>query len=137
MREALGMPVACVGASLGFPFWTALLKYDDFTVSYESGLDQIPRFDAHIEVYGNTKSVRVQFDTPYVKGLPVVMTVEEDVNGEYHKREVRKTYEDAYTLEMKELYSFVVDGKPVKTTAEDARKDLEKFQMILKAGTMD
>jgi len=35
---------------------------------------------------------------------------------------------------MKELYAFVVEGKPAKTTSEDAKKDLEIFGMIMKAG---
>ena len=47
---------------------------------------------------------------------------------------VRRTYEDPYTLELKELYNLVVYGIPVKTTAEDAEKDTKIFQMIMKAG---
>lgn len=134
MREALGMPTAVRGASLGFPFWNALLQYPGFCVSYESGIDGIPRFDAHIEIYSQRKSVRVQYDSPYVKGLPTTMTVCEDVNGVYKETMVRKTYEDAYTLEFRELHALVTRGTPVKTTAADARADLEIFGMIMKAG---
>ena len=104
-------------------------------MTYESGLDNVPRFDAHIAVYGMTKTVLIKYDSPYVKGLPVTMTVSENANGAYKESTVIKTYEDPYTLEMKELYQVVVHGKEVKTTAEDARKDLEVFQMIMKAGS--
>jgi len=62
------------------------------------------------------------------------MTIRENVNGAYQERLVRKTYEDAYTLEMKELYALATEGKPVKTTAEDATNDLQIFQMIMRAG---
>lgn len=55
-------------------------------------------------------------------------------DGSFRESVVRKTYEDAYTLEMKELYAFVVEGKPAKTTSQDAKKDLEIFGMIMKAG---
>lgn len=55
-------------------------------------------------------------------------------DGSFRESTIRKTYEDAYTLEMKELYAFVVDGKPAKTTSADAKKDLEIFGMIMKAG---
>jgi predicted dehydrogenase len=103
-------------------------------VTYESGIDNVPRFDAHIEVYSMTKTVRVKYDTPYVKGLPVTMTVTENSDGAYSERTVTRTYEDPYTLEMKELYQVVVEGKPIKTTATDARKDVEIFQMIMRAG---
>ncbi|KAH7174156.1 oxidoreductase, partial [Fusarium flagelliforme] len=75
MREVLGMPQGVVGTALGFPFWNILFKYENFTVSYESGLDNVPRFDAHLEVYSANKTVRLQYDTPYVKGLPVTMHI--------------------------------------------------------------
>ena len=45
------------------------------------------------------------------------------------------TAPDPYTLEMKELYALITEGKPVKTTAQDAAQDLKIFQMIMKAGT--
>ncbi|CAK7202808.1 hypothetical protein SEUCBS139899_005535 [Sporothrix eucalyptigena] len=134
MREALGMPQKVVGSAPNFPFWNVLFKYPSFTVSYESGLDNVPRFDAHIEVYGNNKTVRVQYDTPYVKGLPVTMHITENVDGTYRETTVRKSYEDAYTLEMKSLWALVAKGKPVKTTPEDALKDFEIFDMIMKHG---
>jgi hypothetical protein len=134
MRETLGMPQEVLGASLRYPIWTVLFKYPTFAVTYESGFDNVPRFDAHIEVYGKTKTVRVQYDTPYVKGLPIEMVVkEEGKDGVYQERRVRRTYEDPYTLELKELWEMCVNGKQVKTTAEDARKDLEVFGMIMKA----
>lgn len=39
-----------------------------------------------------------------------------------------------YTLQYKQLYALVTEGKPVKTTAEDAAQDLKIFQMIMDAG---
>ncbi|KEF55558.1 uncharacterized protein A1O9_08308 [Exophiala aquamarina CBS 119918] len=134
MREVLGMPQGIVGASLGHPFWNVMFQYPGFSVTYESGIDDIPRFDAHIEVYSMKKSVRVVYDTPYIKGLPVTLLVRENEDGTYKESVVRKTYEDPYTLEMKELYDMVANGKSVKTTAKDAKEDLKIFQMIMKAG---
>ncbi|KAF8538161.1 hypothetical protein BDD12DRAFT_843685 [Trichophaea hybrida] len=137
MREALGTPTGVHGCHLRFPIWTVLFKYPSFAVTYESGFDDVPRFDAHLEIFGRKKTVKVQYDTPYVKGLPVVLTVREAVGGDkgaYQERTVRRTYEDPYTLELKELWEMVVNGKDVKTTAEDARKDLEVFGMVVRAG---
>ncbi|CAH0051708.1 unnamed protein product [Clonostachys solani] len=134
MREALGMPDKVVGTSLGFPFWTAIFQYPGFAVSYESGMDSIPRFDAHLEVYSNNKTVRVQYDTPYVKGLPVTMHIVENLDGAYKESTIRKSYEDPYTLELKAFWKLVVEGQPVKTTVADALKDIEIFGMIMKHG---
>ncbi|KAJ4356256.1 uncharacterized protein N0V89_004287 [Didymosphaeria variabile] len=132
MREVLGMPEKVVGSSLGFPFWNVLFKYSTFTVSYESGIDNVPRFDAHIEVYGANKTVKVQYDTPYVKGLPVTLHMAENVDGVYKESMIRKSYEDPYTQEMKKLWEMVAEGKSVKTTAQDALQDLEVFNMAMK-----
>ena len=134
MREALGMPQKVIGASLGFPFWNVLFQYPGFVVNYESGIDNIPRFDAHLEIYSTNKSIRVQYDTPYVKGLPVTMHICEGKDGAYVETTIRKTYEDLYTIEFKKLYELAKNGRPVKTTAQDARRDLEIFEMIMRAG---
>lgn len=97
------MPEAALSATLGPPFWTATFRFPKFVVFYESGIDEIPRFDAHIEVYSPLKSVRVQYDTPFVKGLPVTMHICGNVEGTFQERLVRQTYEDPYTLEMHAL----------------------------------
>ncbi|KAF4442234.1 Inositol 2-dehydrogenase 3 [Fusarium austroafricanum] len=136
MREILGMPRSVAGAVLTLPgIFSVLFQYDDFPVMYESGLIGVPQFDAHIEVYSLNKVVRVNFDSPYVKGLPVIMTVREKLGEDgFQERTVRKTYQDPYTLEMLEFYDCAVEGKTPKTSAADARKDVELFQMILRAG---
>lgn len=135
MREIIGMPQSVAGACLSFPnMFSVLFKYDDFPVTYESGIIGVPEFDAHIEVYSLDKIVRVDFDTPYVKGLPVTMTVKERIGEDgFQERKVRKTYQDPYTTEFLELYDCVVNGKAPKTSAADARNDIELFKMILKA----
>ena len=68
-----------------------------------------------------------------MKGLPVTLHIAENIDGAYRETMIRRTYEDPYTLELKELYGMVVDGKPVKTTAEDAMNDTKIFQMIMQA----
>jgi len=133
MREVLGMPRACTGVSVHPPFFTATFEYDGFAVSYETGIDSVPRFDSHIQVYGSHKTVRLQYDTPYVKGLPILVSVDEvNEQGEFSQREIRPSYEDAYTVELKALHENLTKGTRIKTTVEDAMQDLEIFQLILK-----
>ena len=86
-------------------------------------------------MFGETKTVKISFDTPYVKGLPTKMNVREKLaDGSYRESTVRKTYEDPFTQEMKEMYECYVRGKPIKTTAADAKQDVQLFGMIMKAG---
>lgn len=106
-------------------------------MSYESGIDKVPRFDASIEIFGDSKTVKVVFDTPFVKGLPTTIQVQESLpDGSYRNSTIRKTYEDPYTLEMKEVYEFVVNKKAPKTTPVDARQDVQISGMIVRAASL-
>ncbi|KAK5715160.1 hypothetical protein LTR15_010577 [Elasticomyces elasticus] len=133
MRELLGVPDEVIGASLGNNFWNVLFKYPGYIVSYESGFHNIPMFDAHIEVYGEDKSVRIEWENPFIHGLPVTTTTKERVGGGIKETRSRKTYEDPFILELKELHAMVTENKAVKTSAEDAEKDIHIWQMIIRA----
>ncbi|CAK1356522.1 unnamed protein product [Cercospora beticola] len=137
MREILGEPVGVSGIALGNDFWNVLFGYHGFTTSYESGFHNIPIFDAHIEVCGADKLVRMSWDTPFIRGLPVTITTKENVNGGLVETNVRKTFEDPFILELDELYMMVTEDKAPKTSAEDAAKDIELWQMIIRAAARD
>ena len=72
MREALGgLPDSVAGVSVNEPFYSAIFNYHNrdqstFAVTYESGIDSVPRFDAHLAIYGEKKTVSIHYDTPYV-----------------------------------------------------------------------
>jgi hypothetical protein len=64
MREAIGFPESVCGVSANEPFYSAIFNYrnksgEPFSVAYESGIDSVPRFDAHLTVYGERKTVRI------------------------------------------------------------------------------
>ncbi|KAH7109409.1 hypothetical protein B0J11DRAFT_474504 [Dendryphion nanum] len=138
MREILGMPKGVVGfspcATTGSPFWSAIFQYPNFAVAYESGVDQVARFDASIEIFGDTKTVKMCIDTPFIKGLPTTMVVKDSLpDGSYRESTIRRTYEDPFTLQLKEVYDWVVYGKTIKTGPTDARQDLQILGMLMKA----
>ncbi|EJT98665.1 NADP-binding protein [Dacryopinax primogenitus] len=113
MRQVLGMPVS--------RFVSAMFDYGSFVCTYETGVDQVGRFDACVEVFGGDKRVKLDYDTPFIKGLPI------------HIIKIIPTFEDPYTLEMKELWDAIVEGKEFKSTVEDARKEVEIWAMIVDA----
>ena len=135
MRELMGMPKSVTAADLRWPIWTATLDYGNFSVVYESGINSVPLFDAHIEIYTENKIVRINYDTPYVKGLPTTITVRETVEGTgtYQERIIRPTYEDSYTVEFREWHRCMTEGRKPKTSIADARKDLDIFKMLMQA----
>lgn len=139
MREALGgLPESVAGVSVNDPFYSAIFNYRNsdgspFAVTYESGIDHVPRFDAHLAIYSLDKTVSIQYDTPYVKGLPIKVRVDEmNEHGHAVTREILCSFEDAYTAEFRELYACLVDGKQIKTSARDAYEDLKLFDMMFR-----
>lgn len=137
MREVLGMPEGVAGVSVNDPFYSAIFDYknqkggEPFAVTYESGIDGVPDFDAHLAIYGERKRVMIKYDSPYVKGLPIKVVVQEvNGEGEMETREVLGSYEDAYTAELRELWECLREGREVKTTLEDAVGDLRVFDLM-------
>jgi predicted dehydrogenase len=138
MREVLGSPESVGGVSVNEPFYSAIFNYrnksgEPFAVTWESGIDSVPVFDAHFAVYGQNKRVSIQYDSPYVKGLPIRVKVEEvSEAGEIQTREMLSSFEDAYTSELQEMHECFTQGKEIKTTAEDALNDLQLFDSMYK-----
>lgn len=54
-------------------------------------------------------------------------------HGDIQKRTMLSSYEDAYTAELQQLHECVVNGAQIKTTVEDAIKDLQIYDMMYKA----
>lgn len=142
MREALGIPDAVSCVSVNDPFYSAIFHYRNrdatgedrpFTLLYEAGNDGVPRSDAHLTVYGERKTISIQFGTAAgnVGRQPVRVLVEEsDSEGRLAVTESVSSWEDAYREEIRALYEFVVDGKMVKTSAKDAVIELRLFRMM-------
>lgn len=135
MRELIGMPKRVLSASHwnGGAFLHVVMDYGEFQAVLETGVDSQVRFDAHIEVYGERSSVRIQYDTPYIRHLPTRLFTTETNGAEYTEREVRPTFADPYTRELEQLHAAIATGAEIKTTAEDFTEDLLLFQQIIAA----
>jgi predicted dehydrogenase len=133
MRELLGMPKRVIAARQWGIFLTALFDYESFTVTFETGIDHNRRFDAHIAVYGQSKEIRVQYDTPYIRHLPTQLFINETKGEAFEERVIRPTFTDPYTVELLHFYEVVTHNVQPKTTAEDFLQDLDLFEMIINA----
>nr|XP_019049572.1 hypothetical protein I302_03361 [Kwoniella bestiolae CBS 10118]OCF28502.1 hypothetical protein I302_03361 [Kwoniella bestiolae CBS 10118] len=135
MRELLGMPTGVVAATRNATgsFTHVIFQYPEFKVYLEFGVDHVMEFDAQIEIYAADRHITLQYDSPYIKGLPITAkVVGKRDNGDHYEELIRPSYEDAYTLEYKALHDAIVKGEKVKTDALDAKQDLEIFDMIMK-----
>ena len=133
MRELLGPPAGVHAARQWRDggYLAALLDYGDYVVSYETGVDDQLRFDAHLEVYGESASLKVQYDTPYVRHLPTTLVMEES-QGDAFTQSVRRPHlKDPYTHELEYFHATVTTGRTPKTSPEDFVEDLELFIEII------
>jgi len=130
MRELLGMPNKVLFAAQrgGGLYLAATFDYGPYLCQFETGIDGIARFDAHLEVYGNEKVVRIQYDTPYVRNLPIRLFVTED-NGRGGVTNVdsHPVWGDPFVAEWKTFYENVTENKAAKTSPADFAQDLELF----------
>ena len=136
MRELLGGPprgVISARAWDGGGFLTVLMDYGDFGAYLETGSDGQRRFDAHLEVLGTSRSVKVQYDTPYIRHLPTTLEIAYEDGDRHVETVIRPTFKDPYTHELEELYEVVVNGVTPKTSVEDSLEDLHLFQQIIAA----
>ncbi|GIJ82030.1 hypothetical protein Asppvi_000533 [Aspergillus pseudoviridinutans] len=139
MRDTLGAPDTISTISVNDPFYSAIFHYTDtaargghpFTLVYETGTDSVPRCDAHLAIYGRTKTVSIYYELPYARDQLLRVVVEEmDDQGLLRKTESVSSWEDGYREELKALYAFLMEGKPAKTTAVDGLQDLKLFRMM-------
>jgi hypothetical protein len=135
MRELLGMPKRVLSASHwndGY-FITATFEYDGYHATFETGVDDQRRFDAHIEVFGKSKQMKIQYDTPYIRHLPTTLQVAETIGDAYEQSVHRPTFTDPYTVELERFHDVATQGIAPKTTPEDYKQDLQIFNMICEA----
>jgi predicted dehydrogenase len=135
MRELIGFPrrVGAASSWKGGHYITALFEFDGYWATFETGVDLNRRFDAHLQVYGDTKAITVQYDTPYIRHLPTTKIVEETVGTSFTRTVVSPTSKDPYTVELEYFHRVVTEGLQPKTTVEDSLDDLRLFRMIVDA----
>jgi predicted dehydrogenase len=130
MRELLGRPNKVLYAaqrSVG-RYMAAAFDYGPYICHFETGIDNIARFDAHLEVYGSEKVVRIQYDTPYVRNLPIRLFVTENSGRSgVTSLDMHPAWGDPFVAEWNAFYKNVTETRPPKTGPADFVHDLELF----------
>lgn len=134
MRELLGRPQRVLNATqrLGGLCITATFDYGHFVCEFATGVDQIPRFDAFLEVYGEHRITRVDYDTPYIRNIPAQLTIVRAEGKAGLNRSVSYPSRlDSFVVEWKTFFDHVTNGTRPKTTVADSREDIEIFLEIM------
>ncbi len=134
MRELLGAPERVLYAAQrsGGLYITAAFDYGDFVCHFETGIDAVPRFDCHLEVYGKSQLLRVEYQTPYVRHLATKLNVVTATHeSDLHIETVQPAFEDNFTREWQAFHKNVTTGSIPKTDPQDYRHDLELFGQMM------
>ena len=134
MRDLLGTPrgVAYATTRHGGGYASAVLDYGDYVCQYETGVDAIPRFDAHIEVFGTERVLRVQYDTPYVRNLPTrLRLLDANGRGGVEERTILPVWGDPFAAEWRAFHDCVTRREQPRASAADFRQDLELFTAMI------
>ena len=130
MRELLGPPVRVLYAAHRGPEGRAVsaaFDYGGYVCQFETLVDTIPRFDAHIEVYAPDQVVRVEYDTPYVRNMPGRVVTEDVGPDGLARRTVRHSWKDSFEIEWRSFHANVLAGTRPRMSLSDAREDLQLF----------
>jgi predicted dehydrogenase len=134
MREMLGMPqsVLYAAARNGGRSISAAFDYGDFVCQFETSVDDIPRFDGHIQVFSSDSVIKVQYDTPYIRHLPIrLLVTKANGTGGTVEQSLHPTWGDPFMVEWESFYRNVIDRRTPKTDPCDFRHDLELFEQMI------
>ena len=134
MRELIGMPNSVLSATQrsGGRAITASFDYGHFVCQFETAVDRIPHFDAHLEVITPTEIIRIDYDTPYIRHLPARLTVLSAHGAAGTSTDTSfPTRYDAFGVEWRDFHANVTGGRRPKTSLTDARADLELFRDMI------
>jgi predicted dehydrogenase len=134
MRELIGIPKGVLYAAQrsGGMYITAAFDYGDFVCHFETGIDDVPRFDCHLEVYGKSQTLRVEYQSPYVRHQATTLNIiHAKPDSGLHSEVIQPNFEDNFTQEWKAFYHTITTGSKPKTSPEDYRQDLELFSQMM------
>jgi predicted dehydrogenase len=134
MRELLGLPRGVSYAATRGSYVTATLDYGGFVCHFEVGVDDIPRYDTHIEIFGSRHVLRLRWDVPYVRNLPTTLSVlEADDRGGFSERKVMPEWGDPFVAEWLAFHHSVVTRETPTASAADFRHDLDLFAQMVRS----
>ena len=79
----------------------------------------------HITFYFDDGVLELEFPSPWLNHQPTRLTVRKSDGYMLVSEDVRTGYEEAFIEELKGFWSAIVEGKPVRNTAEQARRDMK------------
>ena len=116
-------------------FITATLAYLDFEVQLTIGIDNIPRYDTYIEVFGDNAVAKVAYDVAYVANMKQSLewtSVTDDGLG-VSATATQYDWSDSFDKEWMAFHASVTTGAAVVNSTQPARIGLKICRAIIAA----
>jgi predicted dehydrogenase len=78
-----------------------------------------------ITLYFDDAALELEFPSPWLNHQPTRLTIRKSEGHTLISQDIRIGYEEAFVEELKGFWSAVVEGSPVRNTAEQARRDMK------------
>lgn len=132
MRGVLGMPKAVISARHRREgrFLQVDFDYGDFICHFETGVDQIARFDACLEVMNDTRIVRLDYDSPFIRHHPARLHMKDAAGSGVTETTMQPPRQDAFVGEWLAFHQ-ALSGEEVQTDIADATEDMILINQIM------
>lgn len=130
LLDALGVPDGeIVGASIfaggqGGQGTVRLLGGQALWNMVHLAVPALADYRERITLYFDDASLELEFPSPYLNHQPTRLTLRTSDGNTLSVRDIRTGYEEAFVEELKGFWSAIVEDKPVRNTAEHARRDM-------------
>jgi predicted dehydrogenase len=105
---------------------------DDSTpISYQLLIDRQGRFDARIEIFGESGAVSLAYNTPFLRNLPTTLEWLTTENDKFEQRTQRPSFVDPFTREWQHFHAVLTQGTTPETTLVGAREDMALIHQIV------
>lgn len=131
VRELLGVPkkILSVATCCGGEHMVIVMDYGDFLATYELVNDQsIVEFDAAVEIYQGDRKLKLKYETPYIRHMPLTL----EVTDSTAHTDTYVAYTDPFQTELCTFFDCVTNGTQPKTVLEDAVADFALFEEIIR-----
>ncbi len=85
---------------------------------------KLPHYRERITLYFDDAILELQFPSPYLNHQPTLLTIRTGDGHTLNTREINTSFQEAFIEELKGFWAAIVEGKPVRNTAEHARRDM-------------
>jgi predicted dehydrogenase len=101
---------------------------------WESGfLITRPHWDEHLQVYGENRSLQVEFPFPYLKNAETYVHVNEMENGVNVQKKYQVSFDEAFKREWRHFYECVTEDQQPITDGKKGRRDIAFLIDLIKA----